>query len=111
MDPKDPIQDSQKMDTIYHWKYPALNCTAEYISETNRFLKERVSDHRDQTTSAIRNHHISTNYPKVEDFTIIDRDNNTLYHQTKKHFTFVSKIDLSTEILTKPENLQYSTHF
>ena len=70
-----------------------------------------VSDHRDQTTSAIRNHHISTNYPKVEDFTIIDRDNNTLYHQTKKHFTFVSKIDLSTEILTKPENLQYSTHF
>ena len=80
-DPKDPIPDSQKTDIIYHWKYPAPNCTAEYIGETNRSLKERVSDHRNQTTSAITNHHISTKDPKVElkDFTIIGRDSNTLH--------------------------------
>ena len=39
--PKDPIQDSQKTDIIYHWKCPANNCTAEYIGETNRSLKGR----------------------------------------------------------------------
>ena len=59
---------------------------AEYIGETNRSLKERVSDHRNQTTSAIRNHHISTKHPKAElkDFTIIDRESNTLHHWTKE---------------------------
>ena len=57
MHPKDPILDAHKTDIIYHWKCPANNCTAEYIGETNRSLKERVSDHRNQTTSAIRNHH------------------------------------------------------
>ena len=66
MHPKDPIPDAQKNDKIYHWKCPANNCTAEYISENNRSLKERVSDHRNQTTSAIRNHHISTKHPKAE---------------------------------------------
>ena len=66
MHPKDPIPDVQKTDIIYHWKCPANNCTAEYISETNRFLRERVSDHRNQTTSAIRNHHISTKHPNEE---------------------------------------------
>ena len=83
MDPKDPIPDAQKTDIIYHWKCPANNCTAEYIGETNRSLKERVSDHRNQTTSAIRNHHISTKYPKA-DFTIIDRESNTLHHKAKE---------------------------
>ena len=53
MHPKDPIPDAQKTDIIYHWKCPANNCTAEYIGETNRSLKERVSSHRNQTTSAI----------------------------------------------------------
>ena len=74
MHPKDPIPDAQKTDIIYHQKCPADNCTAEYIGETNRSLKERVSDHRTQTTSAIRNHHISTKHPKAElkGFTIID---------------------------------------
>ena len=82
MHPKDPIPDAQKTDIIYHWKYPADNCTAEYIGETNRLLKERVSDHRNQTTSVIRNHHISTKHPKAElkAFTIIDRESNTLHH-------------------------------
>ena len=86
MHPKDPIPDAQKTDIIYHWKCPAGNCTAEYIGETNRSLKERVSDHRNQTTSAIRNHHISTKHPKAElkDFTIIDRESNTLHHQAKE---------------------------
>ena len=64
MHPKDPIPDARKTDIIYHWKCPAHNCTAEYIGETNRSLKETVSDHRNQTTSAIRNHHISTNTQK-----------------------------------------------
>ena len=64
--PKDPIPDAQKTDIIYHWKCPANNCTAEYIGETNRALKERVSDHRNQTTSAIKNHHDSTKHPKAE---------------------------------------------
>ena len=49
MQPKDPIQDFQKTDIMYHWKCPANNCTAEYMGETNRSLKERVSDHRNQT--------------------------------------------------------------
>ena len=66
MHPKDPIPDAQKTDIIYHWKCPANNCTAEYIVESNRSLKERVSDHRNQPTSAIRNHHISTKHPKAE---------------------------------------------
>ena len=76
MHPKDPIPDVQKTDIIYHLKCPAHNCTAEYIGETNRSPKERVSDHRNQTTGAIRNHHISTNHPKAElkGFKIIDRE-------------------------------------
>ena len=57
MHPKDPIPDGQKTDIIYHWKCPANNCIAESIGETNRSLKERISDHRNQTTCAIRNHH------------------------------------------------------
>ena len=86
MHPKDPVPDAQKTDIIYHWKCPANNCTAEYIGETNRSLKERVPNHRNQTTSAIRNIHISTKHPKTElkDFTIIDRDSNTLQHQAKE---------------------------
>ena len=82
MHPKDPIPDAQKTDIIYHWKYPAHNCKAEHIGETNRSLKERVLDHRNQTTSAIRNDHISTEHPKAElkDFTIIDRESNILHH-------------------------------
>ena len=86
MHPKDPIPDAQKTDIIYHCKCPADNCTAEYIGETNRSLKERVSDHRNQTPSAIRNLHISTKHPKAElkDFTIMDRESNTLHHQAKE---------------------------
>ena len=53
MHPKDPISDAQKTHIIYHWKCPTDNCTAEYIGETNRSLKERASDHRNQTTSAM----------------------------------------------------------
>ena len=63
---KDPIQNFQKMDIIYHLKCLANNCIAKYIGETNRSLKERVSDHRNETTGAIRNHHLSTKYAKVE---------------------------------------------
>ena len=86
MHPKDIIPDAQKTDIIYHWKCPANNCTAKYIGKTNRSLKERVSDHRNQTTSAIRNSHISTKHPKAEckDFTIIDRESNTLHCQAKE---------------------------
>ena len=81
MHPKDPIPDAQKTDIIYHWKCPAHHGIAKYIGETNRSLKERVSDHRNQATHAIRNHHISTKLPKakLKDFTIIDRDSNTLH--------------------------------
>ena len=76
----------RKTDIIYHWKCPADNCTTEYVGETNRSLKERVSDHRNQTTSAIRNHHISTKHAKakLKDFTIIDRESNTLHCQAKE---------------------------
>ena len=82
MHPKDPILDAQKTDMIYHWKCPANKCTVEYIGETNISLKERVSDHRNQTTSAIRNLHITTKHPKAElkDLTIIDRESKTLHH-------------------------------
>ena len=113
MHPKDPISDAQKTDIIYHWKCPANNYTTEYIAEANRSLKERVSDYRNQTTCAIRNYHISTKHPKAElqDFTITDRESNTLHHQQKKHFTFFSKINLSKETLAKSESSQYSTNF
>ena len=86
MHPKDPIPDAWKTDIIYHWKCPANNCTAEYIGETNRSLNEIVSGHRNETTNAIRNHHISTKHQKTElkDFTIIDRHSNTLHHQAKE---------------------------
>ena len=86
MPPKNPIPDAQKTDIIYHWKCPANNCTVECIGETNRSLKERLSDYRNQTTSAIRNHHISTEHPKAElkYFTTIDRESNTLHHQAKE---------------------------
>ena len=49
-------------------------------------LKERFSDHRNQTTSDIRNHHTFTKHPKAElkDFTVIDRESNTLHHQAKE---------------------------
>ena len=42
--------------------------------------------HRNQTTNAIRSHHIFTKHPKVElkDFTLIDRESNTLHHQAKE---------------------------
>ena len=40
MHPKHPIPDARKTDIIYHWKCPANNCTAEYIGETHRSLKE-----------------------------------------------------------------------
>ena len=55
--PKYLIPHAQKTDIIYHWKCPANNCTVEYIDKTNRSLEERNSDHRNQTSSAIRNHH------------------------------------------------------
>ena len=86
MHPKDPIPDAHKIDIIYPWECPANNCTAEYTGNTNRFLKERVSDHRNQTTSVIRSHNISTKHPKAElkDFTIVNRESNTLHHQAKE---------------------------
>ena len=86
MHPKDPIQDTQTTDLIYHWNCPAPNCRPEYTGETNSSLKETVLDHRNQTTSAIRNHHISTKHPESElkDFTIIDKDSNTLCHLAKE---------------------------
>ena len=112
MHPKDPIPDAQKTDMIYHWKYPAKNCTAEYIDGINRSLKERDSDHRNQATSAIRNHHISTKHSKAElkVFSIIERVTPYTIEQ-KKHFTFTSKIRHSTETLANSEILQYSTNF
>ena len=42
MHPKDPVPDAQKTDIIYHWKCPTKNCTAKYIGDTNRSLKEIV---------------------------------------------------------------------
>ena len=86
MHPKDPIPDALKTDINYHWKCPSNNFAAEYLGEINRSLKEGVSDQRNQTTSAIRNHHISTKHPNAElkDFTIIDKDSNTLHHQAKE---------------------------
>ena len=63
MHPKDPIPDAQKTDIIYHWKCPAHNCTAEYIGETNRSLKERA---------------------ECKDFAIIGRESNTLHYLAKE---------------------------
>ena len=84
MYPKDQIPDALKTDIIYKWKSPAHNSTAEYTGETNMSLKESISDHRNQATSAIS--HISTKHPKAElkDFPIIDRYINTLHHWAKE---------------------------
>ena len=59
---------------------------AEYKGDTNRSLRERVSDQRYQTTSTIRNHDFSTKHPTAElkDFTVIDRECNTLHCQPKE---------------------------
>ena len=114
MHPKVPIPDAQKTDIVYHWKCPANSCTAEYIGETNISLKERVSDHRNQTSSAIRSHHISTNHPKAElkrFYNNRQREKIPYTIEQKKHFTFVSKIHHATESLAKSESLQYSTNF
>ena len=75
----------------------------EYIGETNRSLKERVSDHRNQTTSTIRNHHISTKHSKGElkDFTIIDRESNTLHHQAKEALNICIKDPLHNRNIGK----------
>ena len=56
-------------------------------------MKERVSDHRNQTTSVIRIHHISTKHQKakLKDFTIIDRESNTLNDQAKEAFDINTK--------------------
>ena len=65
MHPKNPHPDAQRPDIIYNWKCQSHNCTAECIVKTNISLKERVSDHRNQTTGAIRNHHLSAKHPKA----------------------------------------------
>ena len=59
MHPKDPIPDALKTDIIYHWKCPANSCTTEHTGETNRYLKERVSDHRNS------NHHCHQKPPHL----------------------------------------------
>ena len=96
MHPKDPIPDVQKADIIYHWKCPPNNFTAEYIGETNRSLKERLSDQRNQTTRAIRNHHISTKEPKVElkDFTIWTFRSPSSKKYIEKQFSHTTKCHL-----------------
>ena len=85
MHPKDPVADAQLTDGISHWKCPAQNYTVEYRGETNRSLRERVPDHRNQT---IRNYHISTKHPRAElkDFTVIERESNTLHCWGKEAF-------------------------
>ena len=59
-----------------------------WMHRWNQQVSERVSDHGNQTISAIRNHCISTKHPKaeLEDFAIIDRDSITLHHWTKEAF-------------------------
>ena len=81
---------------------------AEYIGETNRSLKERVSDHRNQTTSAIRNHYISTKHPKAElkDSTIIDTESNTLHHRAKEALHIHIKDPSPNRNIGKAESLQ-----
>ena len=93
MHTKDPILDAQKADISYHLKFPVHSCIAEYIGKTNRSLKERVSGHRNQTTSAIRNHHIFTKHPKAEpkDFTVIDSDSKTIHHLAKEALHICTK--------------------
>ena len=77
---------SQRCEVLIVFCVERPSKEGEYLGETKRTLKERVSGHRNQTTSAIRNHHISTKYPKAElkDFTITDKDSNTLHHWTKQ---------------------------
>ena len=86
MHSKDPIPDAQITDITYHWKWPAHNFIVEYIGETNSPWKKEFQTIEIKPHSVIRNHHISTKHPKAElkDFTIIDRDSNTLHHQAKE---------------------------
>ena len=86
MYPKDPVADAQKTYIIYHRKCPSHNYAAEYIGETNRSIRERGSAHINQTTSVIRNHHISPKHPRAElkDFIVTDREIKTLDCQAKE---------------------------
>ena len=89
------------LSIMCHWKCPAYNCKADYMGETNTSLKERVSDDRNQTTSATRIQHTSTNHPKedLKDFTIIDRDSNTLHHQARETLhTHIKDLSLNRNI-------------
>ena len=74
--------------------------------------EKRVSHHRNLTTSAIKNQHIFTKHPKakLKDFTVIDRESNTLHHQAKEAHTSISKIHHWTETLETSGSFQYSTN-
>ena len=113
MQPKDPIQYAQKTDIIYHWKCPAH--TAQLIHmNPNRPPKKEFSDHRNQTTWAIRNHHISTKHPKAElkDFTIIDQRQQHPMPSSKRSTSHSNQRSITQQkILAKSESLQYSTNF
>ena len=86
-----------------------------YIYTMWKDLCERVSDHWNQTISAIRNHHISTKHPKAElkDFTTIDRDSNTLHHWAKEalhiHHRIIGKVRIPSvfnKLLKPPKQLE-----
>ena len=86
MRPNYLVSDGQRTGMIYHWKCQSYKCTADHRGKTNGSLTEIVLDHRNQTTSAIRNNLISTKYPGAEpkDFTVIDRKSTTLHCQAKE---------------------------
>ena len=101
-----------KDQVMYYWKYPAPKLHSWIHRWNQQALKERVSDSLNQSTSAIRNHHISTNHPKAElkDFTVICRDANTLHCWAKEALHICMK-DPSLNRNNGKESFPYSTNF
>ena len=82
MHPKDLILAAQKTDIIFYWKCPTTTAQLNtQVKPTGPSKKEFQAIEIKPPVPSL-NHHISTNHPKAElkDFTIIDRDTNTLHH-------------------------------
>ena len=104
--PKDKSDMLDKTGTVYH--YTCQECPSHYISETERPLRKRVSEHRD--SSPVGAHSKITKHSfDPEHFNILDTD--PRWHQRGiKEAIYIAarKLDLNKDLGRKPtpESLQ-----
>ena len=78
MAPKDKNNKLQKSGFIYKYKCPQINCTEEYIVESDRTLGNRYKEHL-KAPSPIHLHTIITGHPVCPDcFPIVDRESQAM---------------------------------